>query len=261
MSNKTESEIFNKAADYYDRFRPSYPQEIVDTLISETEIFEGSKLLEIGAGSGKATSLLAGKGFDILCIEPGKDLVRIGNERFKNDFVEFRLGRFEQIQLSEKSFDLVFAAQSFHWIPQPEGFEKCHNILKPNGSLAIIYNMYIVEDNEQDRELLSLSKKHGGFADFVTLKQSDERIQSICSNIENSQKFNAVKIFKKNWIKEYTADEYYGFVLTGNKILQKNENEKAQIYTDIKCLAEKFGGTIKRSYLCVLYIAKKRATT
>ena len=119
---------------------------------------------------------------------------------------------------------------------------------------------YIVEDNEQDRELFSLSKKHGGFADFVTLKQSDERIQSICSNIENSQKFNAVKVFKKHWLKEYTADEYYGFVLTGNKILQKNENEKAKIYTDIKCLADKFGGAIKRPYLCVLYIAK-RATT
>ena len=260
MINETESVIFNKAAAYYDKYRPSYPQEIIDILISESGVSKGSSLLEIGAGSGKATSQFADKGFDMLCIEPGEDLVRIGNERFKNDSVEFRLGRFEQIQLPEKSFDLVFAAQSFHWIPQPEGFKKCYDILKPIGSLAIIYNMYIVEDNEQDRELLSLSNKHGGFADFVTLEQSDERIKLICSDIKNSKKFNAVKVFKKNWIKEYTADEYYGFVLTGNKILQKNENEKAQIYTDIKCLADKFGGKIKRPYLCVLYIAK-RATT
>ena len=56
-----ESEMFDKAADYYDKYRPSYPREIIDTLIAETQIKENSKLLEIGAGSGKATELLAGK--------------------------------------------------------------------------------------------------------------------------------------------------------------------------------------------------------
>lgn len=258
MNNRTESEIFNKAAEYYDRFRPSYPQEIIETLISEAEISKGSKLLEIGAGSGKATSQFAGKGFDILCIEPGENLVRIGNERFKSETIEFRLGRFEQIQLPEESFDLVFAAQSFHWIPQPLGFEKCADILKSRGSLAILYNMYLVsEDNEQDMELLALSNKYGGFADFVTAKQNDDRISSICSDIENSQKFTQAKVFKKHWVKEYTADEYYGFVLTGNKILQKTEEEKAQIYKDIKCLASNFGGAITRPYLCVLYLAER----
>lgn len=59
--NCAESEIFNKAAEYYDRFRPSYPQEIIEELISEAEISKGSKLLEIGAGSGKATSQFAEK--------------------------------------------------------------------------------------------------------------------------------------------------------------------------------------------------------
>lgn len=257
MNNRTESEIFNKAAEYYDRFRPSYPQEIIETLISEAEISKGSKLLEIGAGSGKATSQFAGKGFDILCIEPGEDLVRIGNERFKSETIEFCLGRFEQTKLPEERFDLVFAAQSFHWIPQPIGFEKCHSILKSQGSLAILYNMYLVEDTEQDRELLNLSNKYGGFADFVTANQSYKRIKSICSDIENCKKFTAVKVFKKYWIKEYTADEYYGFVLTGNKILQKTEEEKEKIYEDIKCLANKFGGTITRPYLCVLYLSEK----
>ncbi|MBQ7101412.1 MAG: methyltransferase domain-containing protein [Clostridia bacterium] len=252
-----ESEIFNKAADYYDRFRPSYPQEIINILINETAITQGSKLLEIGAGSAKATSQFASKGFDILCIEPGEDLVRIGNKRFENDTIEFRLGRFEETDLPKENFDLVFAAQSFHWIPQPAGFKKCHDILKTQGNLAILYNMYLIEDNEQDRELLRLSNKHGGFADFVTVKQIDERIKLISSDVENSQRFTAVKVFKKYWVKEYTADEYYGFVLTGNKILQKSEEEKAKIYEDIKCLADKFGGMITRAYFCVLYLAEK----
>lgn len=38
MNINTESEIFNKAAEYYDDFRPSYPQIIIDTLIDEAKL-------------------------------------------------------------------------------------------------------------------------------------------------------------------------------------------------------------------------------
>ena len=58
----------------YDKFRPSYPAEIIDRLISTTKINSKSKLLEIGSGSGKATELLAPYKFDIFCVEPGEKL-------------------------------------------------------------------------------------------------------------------------------------------------------------------------------------------
>lgn len=258
MNLKAESEIFNKAANYYDRFRPGYPQEIIDTLINKTKIKSDSKLLEIGAGSGKATSQLSGKGFNIFCIEPGEDLVKKGNEKFKDDTIEFHIGRFEEVDLPKESFDVVFAAQSFHWIPQPYGFEKCAFVLKGNGYLAILYNMYILKDCEQDRELLTLSEKYGGFADFVVENKCNERIASIVSNIKNSKRFSDVNVFKTFWFQDYTADEYFGFLLTGNKILQKSKEEKQKIYSDIVTLANKNGGVIHRPYLCVLYLTEKQ---
>ena len=85
MDLKKESEMFNQAADIYDKFRPSYPSEIANSLITETGITKGSKLLEIGAGRGKAKELFADKGFEILCLDPGEDLVDIGNRRFAGE--------------------------------------------------------------------------------------------------------------------------------------------------------------------------------
>jgi ubiquinone/menaquinone biosynthesis C-methylase UbiE len=159
MDWKRESETFNQAADYYDKFRPSYPHEIIDTLIKETEITKGSNLIEIGAGSGKATELLSGKGFNILFIEPGKDFVKIGNSRFSDDTIKFKTARFEEYDLPKNRFDVVFAAQSFHWVPQPVGYEKYAFTLKNNAYLALIWNMYLVYDNPLDNELLRLSDK------------------------------------------------------------------------------------------------------
>lgn len=68
MNYKTESEMFDRAADYYDRFRPGYPQEIIESFLDKAKIKSGDRLLEIGAGSGKATEQFCGKGLDITCI-------------------------------------------------------------------------------------------------------------------------------------------------------------------------------------------------
>lgn len=160
MNFLKESEMFNQAAEYYDKYRPCYPQESIDSLISVTWISAGSDLLEIGCGSGKATKQLIGNDFNILGIDPGEDLVRIGNERFKNDNVNFVKGRFEEYDFEQKKFDVIYAAQSFHWVPQPIGYRKCFDILKDNGYIALFWNMYVLYDNDADKELLEISKRY-----------------------------------------------------------------------------------------------------
>jgi ubiquinone/menaquinone biosynthesis C-methylase UbiE len=258
MDWKKESEKFDLTAEYYDRFRPSYPQAIINTIIGTTGINNCSNLLEIGAGSGKATELFASGGYSIRCIEPGENLVKNGRIKFaeyKN--IEFTRARFEELELASEYYDVIFSAQAFHWVPQPVGYEKCAYTLKKTGYLALFWNMYITYDNELDRELVKLSEKYGGFADFLTEQQCKIRINSIKDSIENSGHFNTPDIHRVLWEKDYTADEFYGFVQTGNFFVQKPEEVKLSAYRDIRALADKYGGTIKRPYLCVLYIASK----
>lgn len=258
MNFHKESEMFNQAAEYYDNYRPGYPQEIVDSIISATGIIKSSDLLEIGCGSGKATGQLIGNGFNILGIDPGEDLVRIGNERFKNENVSFVKGRFEEYDFAQKKFDVVYAAQSFHWVPQPIGYQKCADILKDNGFLALFWNMYVLNDNDTDKELIEISNRYGGIADFVTKSECESRINSIVSQIVDSKLFEEPSVIRKLWQQDYTADEFYGFVLTGNRFMQNSDEDKQKAYNDIVALAEKNGGIIERPYLCVLYMAKKK---
>ena len=257
MDWKKESEMFNKAADYYDQFRPSYPKEIIDTLISETGIKENARLLEIGAGSGKATELFIDKGFEIRCIDPGKDLVKIGNGRFQNNKIKFEAARFEEYDLPKQYYDAIFAAQAFHWVPQPIGYEKCAYALKEKAFLAPFWNMYITYDNVMDNDLLEISSKYGGFADFLSESECENRINSIVASMEDSKLFSAPKVFRKRWKQSYTADAYFGFALTGNRFMQKSEEEKQMAYRELVSLADKHGGTIERPYLCVLYLSQK----
>ena len=259
MNFYKESEMFNQAAEYYDKYRPGYPEEIIDSLISVTGISDKSDLLEIGCGSGKATEQLIGNGCNILGIDPGEDLVRIGNERFKNESINFVKGRFEEYDFEQKKFDVIYAAQSFHWVPQPIGYKKCAEILKDNGYIALFWNMYVLYDNDLDKELLEISKRYGGIADFVTESECENRIAAIVSQIVDSDLFEKPTVIRKLWKQNYTADDFYGFALTGNRFMQNTDEDKKKAYNDIVALADKNGGIIERPYLCVLYIAKKKA--
>lgn len=255
---KRESEMFNLAADYYDKFRPSYPVEIIDLLTRKTGISAGSNLMEIGAGSGKATELIKDSGYHICCIEPGKDLVAKGMIKFSdNPMIKYECTRFENYDAAKNFYDVIFAAQAFHWVPQPIGYIKCAQALKDNGYLAPFWNMYITFENEVDKELLEISRKYGGLADFLSEDECEIRITSIVSDIIDSGLFKEPKVYRHMWKQTYTADEYYGFALTSNSFLQKSKEEKENAFKDLVNLANRHGGIIERPYLCVLYLAQK----
>lgn len=188
-----------------------------------------------------------------------KNLVKNGQIKYKDyPNINFECGRFEELEPVDEKYDVIFAAQSFHWVPQPIGYQKCADMLKDNGYLALLWNMYLVNDNDVDNDLLKLSNKYGGFADFVNEEQCKTRISSIVNAIESNGLFESPQVYKHLWKQEYTAEEYYGFVLTGNRFLQLPDEVKDTARKEIEEHANKFGGKIVRPYLCVLYLARKK---
>lgn len=254
-----QCELFNQAADYYDRYRPSYPLEIINLLEMKTDLSLNSKILEIGSGTGKATELLAPNGYDILCVELGEDLIKACSEKLKNfSNIKFYKSQFEIADIQENTYDLIFSAQAFHWIPQPIGYIKCAKILKDSGALALIWNMYIVNSNKPDNELLALSNEYDGLCDFLNEKQCEDRINSISADIISSGLFHNPEVFRVYWEQEYSSEEYIGFLKTGNGYLRQSEQIKKEINYKTETLIKSNDGKIKRRFLCVLYLTKKR---
>ena len=139
---------FNEAASLYNEARPRYPDDLFSALIDSTGISRGAKLLEIGPGTGQATKPLAEKGFDITAIELGEALAEITKQELR-DYKNVRIinDAFEEITLPAASFDLVFAATSFHWIDPSLKFTKTHEVLKRKGHLAIIHTHHTSDEN------------------------------------------------------------------------------------------------------------------
>lgn len=253
-----QSEAFNQMADYYDTYRPGYPIKIIQTIVQKTNLTAGSKLLEIGAGSGKATAQFADYGFEMRCIDPGADLVQKGNRRFKGKNIEFIASRFEAYDAPPQYFDAVFSAQAFHWVPQPVGYQKCAATLRKGGHLALFWNIDISRDTDADKDLLRVLNRYDGFTSCMSQADYRKRPASIASGIVQSGLFTEPEITHARWKMKYTADAYFGYMLTGNVFVQKPDAEKQACYQEIKQLATKHNG-IERHYVCELYVSQKAA--
>jgi ubiquinone/menaquinone biosynthesis C-methylase UbiE len=130
---------FQVAADAYERGRPEYPIESVLKLIQELHLTSGKTVVDLGAGTGKFTKLLADNcEAQVVAIEPVEGMRR----KFSSLLPAVKIfdGTAEASTLTAASVDAVVVAQAFHWFDGEKALPEIHRILKPNGYLGMIWN-------------------------------------------------------------------------------------------------------------------------
>ena len=126
---------FGSAAEVYERARPSYPADALDWLVSRTGLGPGRTAVDVGAGTGKLTRLLAGSGAHVVAVEP------VAEMRALIDGVEVVDGTAEELPFADGCVDVVTAAQAFHWFDHARALPEIHRVLRAGGWLALVWNM------------------------------------------------------------------------------------------------------------------------
>jgi trans-aconitate methyltransferase len=124
---------FGSVAETYERYRPGYPDEVVETVLAYAAR-PVATALEIGAGTGKATRVFANHGVRVTATDPDAAMLA---ELVKHVPASVRPVRatFEELPLTT-TYDLVYAAAALHWT-RPEGrWERAAALLEPGGVVA-----------------------------------------------------------------------------------------------------------------------------
>jgi SAM-dependent methyltransferase len=125
---------FDRAAVEYERARPGYPAALLDAL----PLGADAEVLDLGAGTGKLTRVLAGHYRRVVAVEP-LDGMRTILERVV-PAAQSLPGSAESIPLPDSSVDGVFAGQAFHWFANDEAVAEIARVLRPGGALCLIWN-------------------------------------------------------------------------------------------------------------------------
>jgi len=131
--------LFEQIAEEYDRSRLGYSPEIVEAACAIAELTQGSRVLEIGCGTGKLTELLAAHSLSIEAVDPGEQMVEVARRQVgPGADVTFRIERFEDVELPHGAFAAAFSATAFHWVDPAVGWRKVADVLRPGGTFALV---------------------------------------------------------------------------------------------------------------------------
>jgi ubiquinone/menaquinone biosynthesis C-methylase UbiE len=129
-----QARSFDRAAEEYERTRPDYPDAVLDVL----PLGPQATVVDVGAGTGKLTRVLARRYARVLAVEPLDGMRAILEQAVPA--AESHAGSAENLPLPDASVDAVFAAQAFHWFANDEAVAEFGRVLRPGGVLAVVWN-------------------------------------------------------------------------------------------------------------------------
>jgi SAM-dependent methyltransferase len=131
------TERFGDRALDYVKYRPSYPAAAIDAMLAGLGATHSLRAADIGAGTGISARLLGDRGVHVTALEPNRSM-REAAAPHPN--VTFRDGTAEASGFDDHAFDLVLAAQAFHWFRADAALLEFARILKPQARLALMWN-------------------------------------------------------------------------------------------------------------------------
>ena len=132
---------FTQRVDTYQRYRPTYPREVLTLLERECGLQPGARIADVGCGTGLLARLFLDYGCEVFGVEPNAKM-RVAAEELLAAEPRFHSvdGRAESTTLPDHAFDFVTAGQAFHWFEPAPASREFARILKPEGWVVLVWN-------------------------------------------------------------------------------------------------------------------------
>jgi SAM-dependent methyltransferase len=130
---------FGSVAAAYAEHRPGYPAAAARWCVAPVGRDIGSlRVLDLGAGTGKLTALLAELGAEVTAVEPDPAMLEELDRGLPS--VRALAGSAEQIPLPDASVDAVLCGQSLHWFDLSRALPEIARVLVRGGTLGALWN-------------------------------------------------------------------------------------------------------------------------
>ncbi len=248
--------VFGEVAELYDSVRPSYPDALVDDVLAFAGAGPGDPVLEVGAGTGKATRLFAARGLALTSLEPSAEMAAVLRHAVPNIGIE-ETG-FEGFSAPPHSYKLVFSAQAWHWVDPASRVAKAHELLLPGGALALFFNRDPVAPGPLKDALDEVYARFGSEANGPTAQNNRliELDEIHLGEIAESDLFEAAEERTYPWAKTYPTEQYVQLLDTYSNHRLVEEGLRERLLTAVAETVDAAGGEITVDGVAKLYLAR-----
>jgi SAM-dependent methyltransferase len=205
--------LFGSAVAYYARYRPGYPQDLVDALAARAGLDGTQRVLDIGCGTGQITIPLARHARAVVAIDPLAGMLAHGRQAARAagaGNITWLEGDSSQIAaLAGPEADLAVFAASFHWTDRPAVLAALDEVLAPGGTVIVIND--ILGDSEQPGWVHAIARIRARY--LGARRRAGMGIYRHRDVLARSA-FCAVDMLTWSWSRQLTVEEVTGLQLS-----------------------------------------------
>ena len=224
---------YGARAELYDRVRPCYPAQALSCLLAALPAPPTAcRVVEVGAGTGKLTAVLAQAGLDVDAVEPDSGMRAVLAERLPA--IRVHAGRGEQLPLGEGSADAVVYGNSWHWVDTAAGAQEAARVLRSTGVLAMLWNY----EDDGIPWVSALDRLIGG----------SSRHRPTPSMLQD---FQPVEVTRMRWSREQDVAALPDYVLSHSAVAVLPARQQEQVLAAVRRLAAEHPELVGRDHVTV----------
>jgi len=248
-------------AGLYDEARPSYPHALVDDVLAFAAVRPPGPILEVGAGTGKATVLFAARGYDVLGIEPSPEMAALARRNCAQyRGVQIEETDFERWPVKAGGFGLAISAQAWHWVAPEVGYAKALAALRTGGALAAFWNYPSWEECEL-REEIAAAYARAGYVQVPgdpmdPAGDSGSTFSDRHADLSAAEGFTAAEHRTYRWNAQYTRSEYLSLLQTHSPYILLSDPSRRALLAQVGAAIDAGGGSLTLPLLTGLDMAR-----
>jgi SAM-dependent methyltransferase len=143
MQSTITTDLFTEKSEAYAKYRAGYPDTAIHTILAPFLSKRVIRAVDVGAGTGIGSRLLADRGATVTAIEPNAAMIAAAGY---HPNITFKQAGADSLPIHDAYADVVTSFQAFHWFPFKTSLSEFNRILKPSGQLALVWNYWDVRD-------------------------------------------------------------------------------------------------------------------
>jgi len=231
---------FGSAAELYDRYRPGYPSALIDALMSGRP----SSALDVGCGTGKVARALMGRGLPVLGVEPDGRMAEVA----RRHQVPVEVASFESWEPAGRTYDLLTAGHSWHWVDPAIGLAKAASVVVPGGTVALFWNYHVVEQ----AQLADFEAVYRVHAPELTAVGRDPTGSQDTDPFEGSADFRSLGSATYRWPRVLDADGWTSMLATFSDHARLEEPRLSALQRALRKAIDRAGGLVRSE--CGTYV-------
>lgn len=250
-------DVFSSDAERYDRVRPSYPDALFDRIAAFGGLGRSAAVLELGAGTGKATRSLVERGWTVEAIELGDGMAAVLRARL-GDRVRVVVGAFEEAAVEPGRFDLVLCATAFHWFDPGTRVARVADALRPGGVAAIVWTRHVQGGTRAFFDASRAVYERAGLAADNAELPTEDGLIAHDEEFRSSTAFTEVETHAFAEELTYDSATYLDLVSTYSETIAATPEQRAVLLDGLRALIDDgFDGRVTKRYVFTLVLARR----